>query len=109
MKSNFLWKRILIGLVCSAFLLGGIFLNGSKGVAGQEKKNNATAYQAYKQKCLDCHDSVADPEKPGRTRDDWHIVVNIMHKNGLDLTDDQSEQIIDLLYDLRRGLEKEAG
>jgi hypothetical protein len=32
-----------------------------------------------------------------------------MHKNGLDLTDDQSEQIIDLLYDLRRGLEKEAG
>ena len=109
MKSNFLWQRILIGLVCSAFLLGAIFLNGSKGVAGQEKKNIATAYQVYKQKCLDCHVSVADPEKPGRTRDEWHIVVNIMHKHGLDLTDEESEQMIDLLYDLRRGLEKDAG
>ena len=65
MKSNFLWKQILIGLVCSAFLLGAIFLNGSKVVAGQEKKNHAAAYQVYKQKCLDCHVSVADPEKPG--------------------------------------------
>jgi len=109
MKSNFLWKRILIGLVCSAFLLGGIFLNGSKGVAGQEKKNQEQAYQVYRQKCLGCHDSVADPEKPGRTRDEWHIVVNIMHQHGLDLTDEESEQIIDLLYDLRRGLEKDAG
>jgi len=109
MEPNFLWKRILIGLVCSASLLGGIFLNGSKGVAGQEKKNQAQAYQVYKQKCLGCHDSVADPEKPGRTRDEWHIVVNIMHKHGLELTDEESEQMIDLLYELRRGLEKDAG
>jgi hypothetical protein len=109
MKPNFLWKRLLIGLVCSVFLLGGIFLNGSKGVAGQEKKNTATAYQVYKQKCLGCHDSIADPEKPGRTRDEWHIVVNIMHQHGLDLTDEESEQMIDLLYELRRGLEKDAG
>ncbi len=109
MKSNFLWKRILIGLVCGAFLLGGIFLNGPSGVAGQEKNNYAKAYQVYKQKCLGCHDSIADPEKPGRTRDEWHIVVNIMHKYGLDLTDEESEQMIDLLYELRRGLEKDAG
>jgi len=109
MKLNFLWQRILIGLVCSAFLVGGLFLNGSKGIAGQEKKNLATTYQVYKQKCLDCHDSIADPEKPGRTRDEWHIVVNIMHQHGLNLTDEESEQIIDLLYDLRRGLEKDAG
>jgi hypothetical protein len=32
-----------------------------------------------------------------------------MHKHGLELTDEESEQMIDLLYDLRRGLEKEAG
>jgi hypothetical protein len=32
-----------------------------------------------------------------------------MHDYGMDLTEEQSDQIIDLLYDLRRGLEKEAG
>ena len=109
MKSIFRWKRILLGLVCSTFLLGGIFLNGPSGVAGQEKLNYTKAYQLYKQKCLGCHDSIADPEKPGQTRDEWHIVVNIMHKHGLDLTDEESEQMIDLLYELRRGLEKDAG
>jgi hypothetical protein len=67
------------------------------------------AFEVYKQKCLGCHDSVADPEKPGRTRDDWHLVVNVMHGYGLELTNEESEMIIDLLYDLRKGLEKEAG
>jgi len=99
-------------------LLGGIFLQGAYTIASQETKGDAKfakresqikAFQVYQQKCLGCHDSVADPEKPGRTRDDWHLVVNIMHDYGLDLTDEQNEQIIDLLYDLRRGLEKEAG
>jgi hypothetical protein len=52
---------------------------------------------------------VADPEKPGRTRDEWHLSVNVMHGYGLDLSIQESEMIIDLLYDLRRGIEKEAG
>jgi uncharacterized protein YpuA (DUF1002 family) len=52
---------------------------------------------------------VADPEKPGRTRDDWHIVVNVMHDYGLEMTNEESDMIIDLLYKLRRGMEREAG
>ena len=52
MKSNFLWQRILIGLVCSAFLVGGIFLNGSKGVAGQEKKNQSSRLTRYTSKSV---------------------------------------------------------
>ena len=52
---------------------------------------------------------MADPEKPGRTRDDWHLVVNVMHGYGLDLSTAESDAIIDLLYDLRKGMEKEAG
>jgi len=109
------WKLVPIGFFCLTFLLGGILLYGSETIAGQAKKSAAKkegqikAFQAYQQICLGCHDSVADPEKPGRTRDDWHLIVNIMHDYGLDLTDEQSEQIIDLLYDLRRGLEREAG
>ena len=113
MKKNNYWRFTLLGIVCSAFLLGGIFLQGSDTMAGQKKsakkEGQIKAFKVYQKKCLGCHDSVADPEKPGRTRDDWHLIVNIMHDYGLDLTDNQSDQIIDLLYDLRRGLEREAG
>jgi hypothetical protein len=77
--------------------------------AKQKKIDHMKAYQIYKSKCLACHDSVADPEKPGRTRDDWHMVVNVMHGYGFDLTSQEAEAITDLLYDLRKGLEKDAG
>jgi len=113
MKRKNYWRLIIVGLVCSAFLLGGILLQGSDTIAGQKKsvkkEGQIKAFKIYQKRCLGCHDSVADPEKPGRTRDDWHLIVNIMHDYGLDLNDKQSEQIIDLLYDLRRGLEREAG
>lgn len=52
---------------------------------------------------------VADPEKPGRTRDDWHLVVNVMHGYGLHMTPDEADMIVDLLYGLRKGMEREAG
>ncbi len=87
---------------------------GNVGVAMQETKagkqeTHMKAYAVYQNKCLICHDSVADPEKPGRTRDDWHLVVQVMHRYGLDLTVEESDMIIDLLYDLRKGMEREAG
>jgi hypothetical protein len=72
-------------------------------------KMQQEAFQLFQAKCMGCHDSVADPEKPGRTRDDWHLVVNVMHGYGLDMTDAESVMIVDLLYDLRQGIEKEAG
>ena len=118
MRRLFNWKNILLGLTAIAFLAGGILIVDSKGFAGQDsitlaKAGNKTdlkkAFKVYTQKCSGCHVSVADPEKPGRTRDDWHIVVNVMHDYGLELTHDESDMIIDLLYKLRQGMEKEAG
>ena len=118
MKRLFIWKNILLGLAVIAFLTGGVLLADSKGIAMQatttlakmgKKADYEKAYEVYNQKCNGCHISVADPEKPGRTRDEWHIVVNVMHDYGLDLTDGESEMIIDLLYKLRQGMEKEAG
>ncbi len=113
MKRNIYGRLILVGVVCSAFLLGGILLQGSDTIAGQKKsvkkESQLKAFKVYKKKCLGCHNSVADPEKPGRTRDDWHMIVNIMHDYGMDLSEAQSELIIELLYDLRRGIEREAG
>jgi len=48
-------------------------------------------------------------EKEGRTREDWHLVMNVMHGYGMDLTDAAAEAITDLLYELRASIEKEAG
>lgn len=102
---------IVLGAI---LLLSGIILATSSGIAMQEsksgkKKMHAEAYAVYQKKCLSCHVSVADPEKPGRTRDEWLMVVEIMHDYGFDLTPQESALITDLLYDLRQGMEKEAG
>ena len=118
MTRLFNWKSILLGLAAIAFLSGGVLLVDSTGNAMQasldlakagKKMDIENAFKVYTQKCSGCHSSVADPEKPGRTRDEWHIVVNVMHDYGIGMTVEESEMIIDLLYKLRQGMEKEAG
>jgi hypothetical protein len=86
-------------------------LAGVNGEAQEAKKKveNKKAYKLHNQKCLGCHDSVADPERPGKTRDDWHLVIEVMHKRGVKLKPAESEMLIDYLYNLRKGIEKEAG
>jgi hypothetical protein len=95
----------------SAFAAAGILLLGGPGIAkqGQSFTAHQKAHEVFVQKCLGCHVSVADPERPGRTRDDWHLVVNVMHGYGLQMTDQESEMIVDLLYSLRKGMEREPG
>ena len=111
MKTNSHWYKLFLLILVMTFLTGGFIFQGigSLAQADQKKLNHEQAYRVYTKNCLDCHDSVADPEKPGKTRDEWHIVVNIMHQYGLGLTPEESGQIVDLLYDLREGIEKEAG
>ncbi len=102
---------LTVGLICAVGVL--LAIQSPSVVAGEKAKaknlDRMKAYQVYQAKCSGCHDSVANPELPGRTRDDWHLVVNVMHGYGLGLSFEESEMIIDLLYDLRRGLEREAG
>lgn len=76
-----------------------------KTPAGKQK----AAYQLFQKKCLSCHVSVADPERPGKTRDEWVVVVKFMDKHFVNLSDAEADLIIDLLYSLRPGVEKEAG
>ena len=104
-------KQVLGILMVLGFTAAGILLLGGPGGAGQQQIASAQqkAHAVFVKKCLDCHVSVADPERPGRTRDDWHLVVNIMHGYGMDLTDQESAMIVDLLYSLRRGMEREPG
>jgi hypothetical protein len=110
-KSGRLMKTFL-GLILSAFLLSGIYVfamqkESSKGF--QKKMRLKSTYLLYENKCLGCHESIADPERPGKTRDEWYVVVNIMHKYGLDLTEGQTEMLTDFLFDLRKGVKSEFG
>lgn len=109
MKTIIHWRKILFLFAVTTMVMSGFILQGSIVQADQKKLNHEQAYRVYTKNCMDCHDSIADPEKPGKTRDEWHIVVNVMHQYGLGLTTEESEQIVDLLYDLRKGIEKEAG
>jgi hypothetical protein len=93
----------------SIFVLVTRLLYYSSASAKTKKGDHISAYKVYQKKCLLCHDSIADPEKPGRTKDDWRLVVEIMHGYGLGLTQQETDLIIELLYDLRKGIEKEAG
>jgi hypothetical protein len=113
-KDLFTSKRFWLLTVCLLCAVGMLLVIQSPSVVAVDKANakkmdHIKVYQVYQQKCLGCHDSVANPELPGRTRDDWHLVVNVMHGYGMDLSTEESEMIIDLLYDLRTGLEREAG
>jgi hypothetical protein len=111
MNAKPLRQTVIAILMVSAFAAAGILLLGGSGVAqqGHSFAGHQKAHAVFVQKCLDCHVSVADPEKPGRTRDDWHLVVNVMHGYGLQMTDRESAMIVDLLYSLRKGMEREAG
>ena len=113
-KNLFSSKRFWLLTVCLICAMGVLLVMQSPIVIAGKKAKSKTmdrmkAYKLYQQKCNGCHDSVANPELPGRTRDDWHLVVNVMHDYGLDLSFEESEMIIELLYDLRKGLEREAG
>jgi len=108
-----LFRKLVPFLVACLVLVLGIGLGTAaekKADADKQKKlDHKKAFAIYKKKCLLCHDSVADPEKPGRTQDEWLLVLKTMHKYGLDLNSEQTELIGGLLYELRRGMEKEPG
>jgi hypothetical protein len=113
-KTRTLRRRIWLVAGLPLCLLGlCLWLGGNPAAADDKAKKKVLdqkkAFAIYQQKCLSCHDSVADPEKEGRTRDDWHLVVNVMHGYGMDLTDAEADAITDLLFELRHGIEKEAG
>jgi hypothetical protein len=103
--------KVFLRLGFLTFLVAALFLAGVNGEAQEAKKKveNKKAYKLHNQKCLGCHDSVADPERPGKTRDDWHLVIEVMHKHGVKLTTAESEMLIDYFFNLRKGTEKEAG
>lgn len=97
--------------VCCITVLAVLLAFQATGTAesSEMKVSRQTAFSLYQKHCLGCHDSVADPEKQGRTRDDWHLVVNIMHRYGLVMTPEDGDAIVDLLYALRKGMERDPG
>ena len=103
--------RLVILLAVCGLLMGSAGLVAAKGASQQKMAadQQMAAYELYQQKCLSCHDSIADPERPGKTRDGWTVVVRYMKDHYVQLSDQQADQIINLLYAIRKGLEKDPG
>ena len=72
----------------------------------EAKQNEFAVFQKH---CIQCHNSVADPERPGKTRDEWYATINLMEGHGLDISQEEADMIVDLLYNLRRGMEQTPG
>jgi hypothetical protein len=103
-------KRALTGVAVLFAALA--LLQPTAAEAGKPAKATSPsvkAYQLIQQKCTGCHVSVADPERPGKTRDEWFAVVRLMSAHGIGLTDQEVEAIVDHLYAVRRGMEKDPG
>ena len=67
-------------------------------------------YQLAKKRCTSCHDSVANPEAGRKTRDEWIVVIDIMHKQfHVKSNKDEQELLIIYFYTIRKGLETEPG
>ncbi|WP_321391675.1 hypothetical protein [uncultured Desulfuromusa sp.] len=96
-------KKVFTGLICIL-----IFFVVSSYAA--TTKDQMHGYALNKKYCVSCHDSVADPEKTGFTRDTWHLIINIMHENGLEtLTTEENGALVDYFFMIRKGMEREAG
>jgi hypothetical protein len=75
-----------------------------------DAKSVKDGYELNKKYCVSCHDSVANPEKRGFTRDSWHLILNLMHKHGLqELSNEETEALIDYFYKIRKGMENQPG
>jgi heterodisulfide reductase subunit B len=66
-------------------------------------------YAVFNKHCTQCHVSVADPERPGKTRDEWYATINLMEGHGLGISQEDADMIVDLLFNLRRGVEDTPG
>ncbi|MBN1958273.1 MAG: hypothetical protein JXQ81_13150 [Desulfuromonadales bacterium] len=96
-------KVFILVLIVLAFCVSGVSAMDAKGLM--------ESYALHNQHCLACHDSVADPEKPGFTQDTWFLILNIMHdKYGMEsLSVEDKGKLTDYLYTIRKGIEREAG
>lgn len=74
-----------------------------------EPREKIYEFAVFKKHCTQCHNSVADPERPGKTRDEWYRIVNLMESHGLVIPQADADLIVDLLYNLRRGIEDTPG
>lgn len=54
-------------------------------------------------------DQFSGRQRPGRTRDGGTVVFRYMDKHYVNLNDAEADLIIELLYSLRRGMEKDPG
>ncbi|WP_022850847.1 c-type cytochrome [Limisalsivibrio acetivorans] len=102
-------KRFLVTMFM-VIVLASISVAAFSADSKAKAKMLEEGYALNSKYCTSCHDSVADPEKSGMTRDTWFLVINIMHKYGMEgLSEDDKATLVDYFYTIRKGIEKSAG
>ena len=119
------WRRVWVAGMMLA--CGGVAIlapadwrgnMGSQARAGEptikpnpnaEAQAKQAEYAVFNKHCTQCHVSVADPERPGKTRDEWYATINLMEGHGLGISQEDADMIVDLLFNLRRGVEDTPG
>jgi hypothetical protein len=120
-KTSKIWKTLTLagggGVLVAGLICGPISDRAASAGEPTLVKPNPEAQAQAKQlefavftkHCTQCHNSVADPERPGKTRDEWYAIVNLMQGHGLDIAQEEADMIVDLLFNLRRGMEQTPG
>ncbi len=105
------WSVTIVLTSLLSFAGSALAMDPALGKASSSPKKIVMekAYKLYQANCITCHDGVANPDSPGKTRDDWHIVIKLMHGYGLNITDAEEDILVDYFFTIRKGTEKEAG
>lgn len=98
---------VVLAFICSVGIASA--MSDELAAKNPDAATQQKSYALFNQKCLSCHVSVADPERPGKTRDGWMVVVKFMDKHFVELTEAEADYLVDFLFALRPGTEKEPG
>jgi len=90
-------KRVIVGMLCAAFLLAGLLIAPPAGAEAGDPKAKAL----FEAKCSACHE-LSRPLGKSKDRDGWQKTVTRMQKvNGCPITDAEAKEIIDYLVAVR--------
>lgn len=87
-------KRAACFFVAAVFVVGGFALTVS--ASGEVFEKIKAGKEMFTKKCKMCH-SLDQATDETMSRDDWEGTVNMMKGNGLEITDEEKNKVVDYL------------
>jgi len=103
-------KSIYVFIAFTAMIAFSMSVSAMDDSLKKPKQMYSEGYELNIKYCTSCHNSVADPEKTGYTRDTWYVIINVMHKYGMQtLPQHDADVLVDYFYTIRKGIERDPG